>query len=333
MSDGEASRPQPSYPPIQSAHLRKLFLDARLRWEAEPAAVGVEADLEAAWAKLEDSLEEHPNLRRQVLGDAAGPTAGDEQDAGPLPVLPAVREAVRLMEAVYFRLRLGGQPGSAAHRRSLPWLNRFGRWTGAQLFRRWWPWLVPLHDADFVRFAEIDLGLPPLARRFGTARLLHAEKDRDAYALRRWRDELGRDPAAADVFGFFMDFGEPWGETNAAVAVVECLEREGDRVARWYAEDLYVPPGLWGIGIGEAFLQKLLELLAEHGCRSARVESPPRGAHWHTLYATAAFVRKTEADDGGGRRTYYERALPVEPPEPSPPSRPPSEPRHDRGEG
>lgn len=313
MSLPETDPSPPSYPPIDSTDLRRLFLDARLRWEAQPAAVGAEADLDAAWAKLESSLDEHPTLRRQVLGDAAGPPATDENDEDPMEVLPAVREAVRLMEAVYFRLRLGGQPGSAAHRRSLPWLNRFGRWTGAESFRRWWPRLVPLHDGDFARFAERELGLPPLAGHFGAVRALKSPADAEAYALRRWREELGRvPPATATVFGFFLRFDPPWGEVNAAIAVVD-WDSQTPLVARWHAQDLYVPPGLWGIGLGETFLGRLLAHLAAAGCRLVQVEAPPPsqgGAHLHPLYSGAHFLRRTIEGAGGEPRTWFERRLP-----------------------
>lgn len=303
----------PSYPPIDSTHLRRLFLDSRLRWEAQTAAVGVEADLDTAWAALESSLDEYPILRRQVLGDAAGPPANDETDAGPVAVLPPVREAVRLMEAVYFRLRLGGQPGSAAHRRSLPWLNRFGRWTGAASFRRWWPRLVPLHDSDFVRFAQNELGLPPLAGHFGAVRALTAPADDEAYALRRWREELGRvPPATATVFGFFLRFDSPWDDVNAAIAVVE-WDAQAPQAAGWHAQDLYVPAGLWGIGLGETFLGRLLDHLAAAGCRLVQVEAPPPsqgGAHLHPLYSGARFLRRTIEPPGGEPRTWFERRLP-----------------------
>jgi GNAT superfamily N-acetyltransferase len=305
--------------------LREVFLAARLRWQAVPAARAVDGDLETAWARLEDQLEKPENaaLRRQVLAGAAGATGpgdGAAEADDPLPALPLVREALRLMEAVYFRLPLAGTAGAAAHRRSLPWLNRFGRWTGAATFRRWWPWLVPLHAPELVAYLRRALALPAFPGR-GTVRVLDPSRDAEGYALRRWRCEEPPDagPAAAaatrqaqtSLFGFFLRFETPWHDLNAAIAVVD-WDPEVPYVASWRAQDLYVPPGLWGTGIGEAFLELLLGKLFEDGCRLVQVEAPPAsqgGAHWHTLYSGAHFLRRTEEGAAGERRTWFERPL------------------------
>jgi GNAT superfamily N-acetyltransferase len=172
---------------------------------------------------------------------------------------------------------------------------------------------VPLHDGDFVRFAQNELGLPPLAGHFGAVRALEAPADDGAYALRRWREELGRvPPATATVFGFFLRFDPPWGEVNAAIAVVD-WDAQAPLVAGWRAQDLYVPPGLWGIGLGETFLGRLLAHLAAAGCRLVQVEAPPPsqgGAHLHPLYSGAHFLRRTVEGTGGEPRTWFERRLP-----------------------
>lgn len=309
--------------------LREVFLAARLRWQAVPSEPEAAGALGEEWARLEDRLEqpEHAALRRQVLAEAAGApypdsvhSPRDSAEDDPLPALPLAQEAVRLMEEVYFRLPLGGAPGSAAHRRSLAWLNRFGRWTGAPTFRRWWPWLVPLYSGEAIDYLHRALGLPEFPGR-GTVRPLDPEVDAEQHAFCRWRCEqsAGRPHAMVETqleaerswFGFFLPFEPPWRELNAAVAVVDWAA-EAPLVARWRAQDLYVPPGLWGIGIGELFLRELLEHLSAAGCRLVQVEAPPpskSGAHWHTLYSGAHFLRRTVSGTGGEQSTLFERRI------------------------
>lgn len=78
---------------------------------------------------------------------------------------------------------------------------------------------------------------------------------------------------------------------------------------------VYVPPGLWGVGIGEAFLRRLVAALGERGCRRAVVLTPRTcGAHWHTLYSSAAFSRLTRAGADGVESTTFEKELAEVPP-------------------
>jgi GNAT superfamily N-acetyltransferase len=50
---------------------------------------------------------------------------------------------------------------------------------------------------------------------------------------------------------------------QAGLAFVDLREPQ---IARWSAKDFFVPPGLWGSGIGEKFLNKLLKELRAPRC-------------------------------------------------------------------
>ena len=54
-----------------------------------------------------------------------------------------------------------------------------------------------------------------------------------------------------------------------------------DNKARWNVEHLFIPPSLWGAGLGERFLNQLLAELKKAGCTSCEVtiEKPVREAY------------------------------------------------------
>jgi GNAT superfamily N-acetyltransferase len=56
------------------------------------------------------------------------------------------------------------------------------------------------------------------------------------------------------------------------------LDLSAKPIARWNVEDLFVPPSLWGAGLGAVFLKKLLEELQRDGFGSCEVtvERPQR---------------------------------------------------------
>jgi GNAT superfamily N-acetyltransferase len=56
------------------------------------------------------------------------------------------------------------------------------------------------------------------------------------------------------------------------------LDLSGKAVARWNVEDLFVPPSLWGAGLGARFLNELLVMLKKEGVKSCEVgvEAPPK---------------------------------------------------------
>ena len=48
---------------------------------------------------------------------------------------------------------------------------------------------------------------------------------------------------------------------SPSVQVAVCSMTVDQRTARWTPDDLYVPPGLWGTGIGTVFLRVICEML------------------------------------------------------------------------
>jgi len=288
--------------------LRDMFLHARYVWAT--AAVDLEP-LEAlaeAWSRLEGRLHSEPSLealRQEVL---EGLTEPSRQPARPtetslLTTLPAVGEAVRLMEEVFDRLRLH-RSGASPHPRTLGWLNRFGRWAAAPRFVAWWPWLVPLHSRPFTDYMQRTFALPPGPARPGTVRPF-AEGD-SQYALRHWRawrrtmPPRGSLPEGAEhleTFGLFVDLGEPWPSVNTAVVDVHRLAGEPAK-AYWKADDLFVPPGLWGTGLGDRLLHGLESWLREHHVGRMVVDMTNQSsADRQSLYTGHGFHRRSTADE------------------------------------
>jgi hypothetical protein len=201
-----------------------------------------------------------------VSAEKATGLSGDELAAS----LQVLRLAILFMEEVFFAADLETH---ADHRINLGWLNYFARWAYSPLFRMWWPLLKSMYHARFTRFLEIRFGLPHLQDSTPGVEVVTgwAEPIRKegGFAAECWERSFGKtteDVAASTGKTFYqyrlkMSYEgrkEPY-EVQAALVLLRRLE--GDRLAAWNAEDFFVPPGLWGIGLGEDFLRKLPQAL------------------------------------------------------------------------
>lgn len=322
-------------------NLAPFFVSARYHWPPLPGEEPLLHELDAEWARLEKRLrkKELEPLRRELLQPEAAEsrkttTKGVSEDDR-AAALPAVREAIRIMEAVYLRTGFGRDEKSPSHRRYMGWLNRVGVWASGQLFRYWWPWLEPFLTRDFVVFMhEHFSGLKETSftymahepdetdetQRKPRWEVRPLKGDESGYARQRWDRRLKTDKKAeagknrkADqgatgetrdqrqpkrqLYGFFLKpAGEEGPELN--VGVVE-VSKEGE-AACWDAEDFYVAEGLWGLGIGEAFLGRLVKTLEAKGLKWARVhlEGKP-STSVDSLYAGAGFVRDPDPEHSG----------------------------------
>jgi hypothetical protein len=196
--------------------------------------------------------------------------------------LQVLRVAILFMEEVFFALDLDAQ---ATHPVNLGWINYFARWAYASLFRMWWPLLKGMYAPRFTRFLENCYGLTSVE---GPPSLVEdvtgvVEKDKPAgYAWACWLQQQPPPPSAVSLYGNKRVFTYKIAmrfqhrevyRVQAALALVTRVER----AAVWDASDFFVPPGLWGMGIGEAFLAALEMELAKAGVRLlvVRVAIPP----------------------------------------------------------
>ncbi|HEX2254808.1 MAG TPA: hypothetical protein VHQ65_16205 [Thermoanaerobaculia bacterium] len=269
--------------------LERVFLHARYRWPALPdGEQELLSRLSRRWTELERKLHQPGQgpLRAQVEPGLGTPRRLSEAEA--VAALPLLQEALGLMELLYLQTGMSATYEAPSHPRFLGWLNRFGRWAGAPAFRDAWPLLAPLHARPFTAFMANAFRLPPARAWQGVLREI--DPSRPGFAWSRWR-ELAPEggPAAALRYGFHVPFAS--GDVQAGVVV---MERTGPGRVRWRSRDFYVPPGLWGVGLGEEFLRALLAELEAAGFPYQEVTMAgerARSTSIDSLYTGAGFRR------------------------------------------
>jgi GNAT superfamily N-acetyltransferase len=268
-----------------------VFAKARFEWLPVPVAAHenfphlakrcseLEELLRNAQCKtlLHEVYKEIDELDRQELGVAPPKPAEPPVQQGPAPgpvrlssdellvSLQILRVAILFMEEVFFTLDLDTQ---YTHPVNLGWINYFARWAYSPLFRMWWPLLRPMFAARFTCFLEERFSLarlvdPPSAVEDVTGTVGRGEK---GFAWACWLEEQKPNsiPPGWTVLSYNLRMrfhDKDIYEVQAAVLLVHI----GSPWACWAAEDLYVPPGLWGAGIGGAFLTEIEETLAKLG--------------------------------------------------------------------
>lgn len=339
--------------PANDEKLARVFVTARYHWLSVPKAEPLLRELDHDWVRLEKRLgkKEMEPLRRQLLRPEAAPPPGeresgeDSDESGKdsreflAAALPAVREAIRIMEAVFLRTDFGRDDRSPSHRLYMGWLNRFGAWSSTSAFRYWWPWIEPFLSRDFIRFAH--LAFPELEHQsFGRIARCHAGKQAGQdeerqegreptrvrsksrceirpltgkepgnYARWRWdarrknaahrppdRDSVSQEEENRKLLGFFLrPAGDDGPDLNVGVVEVFPKTKDGATI-QWNDRDFYIAEGLWGLGIGEAFLDELLLMLRQtwHEAR-VYIEGEP-SAYVNSLYSGAGFHRDPESD-------------------------------------
>lgn len=120
----------------------------------------------------------------------------------------------------------------------------------------------------------------------------------------RARDGEAKAGSAANERIYELDLAMPETATRLNAAVLRLTvdthrTKEGtQKVARWSPNDLFVPPGLWAIGVGERFVRTLIdELRRAEGATRIEVDAPGRPSiSEDALYIGAGFSRRS----GGG---------------------------------
>jgi hypothetical protein len=201
-----------------------------------------------------------PGVPRKTGASSAAEVAESE--------LYALRRMLLLLHELYLSENLEANYGHAAY---LGLINYFRRWTTTDRMRLWWPVLKPHFAPPLVRFVEERLGAgvkhfgPPRIRivstphRDGIDLLRDAVRSRsdgpplaDRMVLSYWvrlggNSLRGRDVRMARLIG-----QRNW---NAAGAPGEMLV--------WHYGTFVVADGMWGVGIGQDFLERLDTLDSE----------------------------------------------------------------------
>lgn len=161
------------------------------------------------------------------------------------------------------------------HPLNMGWTNLFARWATAPSFRHWWPLFSPMYSPGFRAFIDQRFpGRSPVepGRRFGvpqkgTVAALAADAA-DGLAAVWWKTRstqphgwsasgLSAAWTGRTLYQYLLPQPNPVGEpTQMEVGIVAVREQAG--AVGWTSDDFFVPPSLWGTGIGWYFLRGLL---------------------------------------------------------------------------
>ena len=239
--------------------------------------------------------------------------------------LHLVRRALLLMAEIF---ESEGLEANYGHPLYLGVMNWFARWAYAPLFRMWWPLLKTMYPEPFTRFLEkrfnlvsIDRGKSAGPAAPGEEAFTWIDHGSDGFAGTCWRLS-GRDvPAGSEVLSYNLRM-EYERRQQYRIQAAQLIAQRAGAVLVWKVDDFFVPPGLWGIGIGSDFLDTLRE--ARHndlpGVRHlvVKVASDARAgaaarkqaANEMQLYRTAGF---READLADGALVVGDLSVPLPP--------------------
>lgn len=197
------------------------------------------------------------------------------EDAG--KTLHFLIQMIQLMEDVWFAAYLETHWNDP---NNLGWMNTFQRWAYTPSFRLWWPILKPMFGHKFRRFMEERLSLADEDYPPTTATVTNREKKvPDGVAQTYWARMHTQDPnkeAGRTVYSFDLQLtlqGQPGGDITCPVqAGLAFVDFSDKAIAKWTVEEFFVPPSLWGAGIGAKFLDGLIKLLKDEKVRRCEVE-------------------------------------------------------------
>ena len=281
--------------------LVRVFLEARLAWPpSRREDATLLARLDSDWTDLERKIAESPSPLRDELFPGLPPAAGGWTPAALADHLPHVQEALRLMAAVYLGSGLDDSDMAGSHPRYQGWLNRFGRWSKSKAFRAWWPWLSTIQDRSFVEYMGREFKLPA-SKKHEEARVARIkaksplEGELDPWLLVK---EEPRPPH--EVYGYFDELGPDKRRLLVAVARLRIDKRK----ALLRPDAFTVPAGLWSLGIGETFLDRLVGDFEDRpDIDEIRVAPKPGSSFRFTAVISALFVGagfERDPEDGGG---------------------------------
>lgn len=255
-----------------------IFTGARQEWFPTPSTLrerilestarfgSIEEEIRAdGGAGLLTELFPEANLLRDPRTAAPAPKGARPAAAVPdeLATATYLLKAMQMMEDVWTQCDLDTQ---SKHPLNVGWVNAFARWATAPSFRRWWPVLSPSFSPGFQRFLreqfyQGDAALPPegqIARRD-----LGAGKLPPGLAANWWTTRMKVTPAVEGrvAYEYSLKLDDLESPIQVGLVVGEETGEPGSRLLRWTSEDFFVPPSLWGGGLGSGFIRTLLEKL------------------------------------------------------------------------
>ena len=197
-------------------------------------------------------------------------------------VLHFLLQIIQLMEDVWFGCHFETHWNDP---NNLGWMNAFQRWAYTPSFRLWWPVVKPMYGSKFRRFIEERLSLadedyPPTTATVNK----HQTRVPDGVARTYWKRMHARDPdheKGKAIYSFDLKLTLQRPHDKDAEYKIQAglafLDLSAKPIARWTNEEFFVPPSLWGAGLGARFLDKLLiELKKEKFDRCEVTVEPPK---------------------------------------------------------
>ena len=268
-----------------------LFAEAAHRWGPTPPGLRERAlQMSERWDEAESALRllASPDLMAEVFPETAilaGSSAGgqapraqapNQQGDGSLDLIVLLRTMQR-MEDVWLACDLDQWWD---HPLNLGWVNVFARWATAPSFRFWWPVVSPMFSPGFRGFIERRFPTPTVTTGQGGPLAGIPQRGRvlplvpggpgQQQLTEVWWSERSTQPlnwTNKHLFQNVLDLRHPDKRVVplqagiAAVTVQPGTSRDTSH-AGWTSDDFFVPPSLWGAGIGWYFLDNLLRVLA-----------------------------------------------------------------------
>ena len=145
----------------------------------------------------------------------------------------------------------------------------FARWATAPTFRFWWPLLGPMFSPGFRLFLEQRFAVvhDATVEERGRVRVMTAQDGpaREPGLAETWWRTRSRQPLDwkdRTVLEYVRELPRPYGDRSQVtlqLGIVACAT--SGRSAGWTNNDFFVPPSLWGAGIGGDMLQLVLDAL------------------------------------------------------------------------
>jgi hypothetical protein len=270
--------------------MTKRFTDLEAEMQQRPVR-GVLAEVfpEMAFLPLGDRITGASAVRAWSTAAPAGSDTTGPQEAEIEAVvvsdLSSLLRVTQVMEDVWIACELDRW---WTHPLNLGWINLFARWATAPSFRFWWPVMGPMFSPGFREFLAQRFPDPQRAGSVeeGTdvvrppqrSRVIELDRSApDGLAARWWKNRASqpREWEGKTLFQNLLRLPRPNGdplEMQVGIAAVTI----NDGHAGWTSDDFFVPPSLWGAGIGWYFLDELLNTLSDSYSRCyVVVKAPP----------------------------------------------------------
>jgi hypothetical protein len=230
-----------------------------------------------------------------VGAQGAGPAAPFAHDAeGAMAAeLSLLLRVTQVMEDVWVACELDRWWG---HPLNLGWINLFARWATSPPFQFWWPLLGPMFSPGFRKFIQQRFpmgaegtGAEGAAPQKGSVEEIAQPRQSGLAAI--WWEERSAQPARWNTpvsppyrcrfYQNLLDLKRGASSVRIQVGLAAVIFHGS--TAGWNSNDFFVPPSLWGAGIGGHFLRGLLERISNEAAWCIVVVRAPAADQAHQV--------------------------------------------------